>query len=107
MGKVIDLTEEQSYMRSAKFTGGLTHFQTQATISHKKVLCRPYKAKFTEILQAMMDLDKTSDNVRKCLRTSEILKPYKIVRSIIGFMETQFIGLSDGVFDKKKLYNLI
>ena len=54
-----------------------------------------------------MDLDKTSDNVRKCLRTSEILKPYKIVRSIIGFMETQFIGLSDDVFDKKKLYNLI
>ena len=55
----------------------------------------------------MVDLDKTSGNVRKCLRPSKMLKSYKIVLSIIDCMETQFAGLFDDAFDKKKLYNLV
>ena len=43
----------------------------------------------------MPDLDKISDNFRKCLRPSEILKSNKIDLNITGSMETEFTGPFD------------
>ena len=77
-------------MRSAKTASGLTDFQTKPATVHKWVLCRPYQAKFTEALKRMASIDKTSDNVRQCLRPSQIFKSNKIVLSIISCMKTQF-----------------
>ena len=107
IGQAVDLAGEQSYMRSAKTVGGLTHFQTKAATVRKWVLCRPYQAKFIEALKAMTNLDKTSVNVRKCLRPSEILKSNKIVVSIIDCMKTQFTGPFHEEFEENKLYNLV
>ena len=55
----------------------------------------------------MTNLDRTSDNVRKCLRPSQILKSNKIVCSIINCLETQFISPFSEDFDQQRLYNLV
>ena len=67
IGQAVDLAGEQSYMRSAKTAGDLTVFQTKPATVRKWVLCIPYQAKFTEALKTMANIDKTSENVRKCL----------------------------------------
>ena len=107
VGQAVDLAGEQSYMRSAKTAGGLTDFQTKEATVRKWVLCRPYQAKFTEALKSMVNLDRTSDNVRKCLRPSQILKSNKIVLSIINCLKSQFTEPFCDEFDQQKLYNLV
>ena len=107
IGQAIDLAGEQSYMRSAKTAGGLTDFQTQAATVRKWVLSRPYQAKFTEALKTITNLDRTSDNVRKCLRPSQILKSNKIVRGIMNCLKTQFTDPFCSDFDNQRLYNLV
>ena len=71
------------------------------------VLCRRYQAKFTEALKTMANTDKTSDNVRKCLRPSEILKSNKIILSMISCIKTQFTDPFCEEFDQQKFYNLV
>ena len=107
IGQAVDLAGKQSYMRSAKIAGGLTDFETKPATLCKWVLCRPYQAKFTKALKTMVNIDKTSDNVRKCLRPSQILKSNKVVLSIIFCMKTQFIDPFCEEFDQQKLYNLV
>ena len=55
----------------------------------------------------MSNLDKMSNNPRKCLRPSQIIKSNKIVVSIIECMETQFTQPFDEDFEENKLYNLV
>ena len=88
IGQAIDLAGEQGYMRDAKTSGGITHFQTKASTVLKWVRSRPFQAKFTEALKEISNLEKTSDNHRKCLRPSEILKSNKIVLQIITCLKT-------------------
>ena len=107
IGQAVDLAGEQSYMRSAKTAGGLTDFQTQAATVRKWVLSRPYQAKFTEALKTMANLDRTSDNLRKSLRPSQILKSNKIVCGIVSCLKVQFADPFCEDFDKQRLYNLV
>ena len=107
IGQAVDLAGEQSYMRSAKTVGGLTDFQTKPATVRKWVLCRPYQAKFTEALNTVANIDKTSDNVRRYHRPSQILKSNKIVLSIISSMKTQFTDPFCKEFDQQKLNNLV
>ena len=90
LGQAIDLAGEQGYMRDAKTSGGITHFQTKASTVFKWVRSRPFQAKFTEALKEISNLEKTSDNHRKCLRPSEILKSNKIVLQIITCLNSVF-----------------
>lgn len=84
IGQAVDLAGEQSYMRSAKTAGVVTDFQTQAETVRKWVLSRPYQAKFTEALKTMANLDRTSDNLRKCLRAWRHSLPIHFVTILIN-----------------------
>ena len=107
IGQAIDLAGEQGYMRDAKTSGGITHFQTKASAVLKWVRSRPFQAKFTEALKEISNLEKTSDNHRKCLRPSEILKSNKIVLQIITCLKTQFSSPFGEEYDNDKLYNIV
>ena len=107
VGQAIDLAGEQSYMRSAKTSGWLTDFQTKAATVRKWVLCRPYQAKFTDALKKTANLDRSSDNVRKCLRPSQIIKSNKIVCCIMKCLVSQFTSPFCDDFDLRRLYNLV
>ena len=72
IGQAVDLAGEQSNMQSTKIAGGLTDFQTKPATVRKWVLCTPYQAKFTEALKTIANIVKTSDNVRKCLKPSQV-----------------------------------
>ena len=107
IGQAVDLAGEQTYMRSAKTAGGITHFQSKKASVLKWVRSRPYQAMFTESLKEMTILEKTTNNLKKCLRPSEIIKSNNIVAGIIKCMENQFYGPFDEAFDNHKLYNLV
>ena len=58
-------------------------------------------------MKTITNLDRTSDNVRKCLRPSQILKSNKIVRGIVNCLKTQFTDPFCADFDYQRLYNLV
>ena len=58
-------------------------------------------------MKEISNLEKTSDNHRKCLRPSEILKSNKIVLQIITCLKTEFSSPFDEEYDNDKLYNIV
>ena len=109
IGQAVDLAGEQTYMRSAKTAGGITHFQSKKASVLKWVRSRSYliQARFTESLKEITNLGKTTNNLKKCLRPSEIIKSNNIVVGIIKCMENQLSGPFGEAFDNHKLYNLV
>ena len=107
IGQAVDLAGEQSYMRDAKTAGGITSFQTNRSTVLKWVRSRPYQAKFTESLREMANMTRTSDNQKKCLRPSEILKSDKIVCNISSCIKNQFVSPFDDDYNDDKLYNIV
>ena len=55
----------------------------------------------------MAGVEKTTQNLRKCLRPSEIIKSNKIVESLVKTMREQFTHPFDASFEKDKLYNIV
>ena len=94
-------------MKSAKTVGGTTSFQTRKNAVLKWVLNRPFQSKFYESLKEISDVEKTTTNVKKCLRPSEILKSNEIVLKIQGVMKEQFLYPFNESLDIGKLYNLV
>ena len=107
IGQTIDLAAEQTYMRNAKKTGGISHFQTRKATVLKWVRSRSSKTKFVELLKEMTGIQKTTYNLKRSLQPSEIIKSDKIVERIFEAMEKQFMEPLDFVLEKKKLYNLV
>ena len=58
-------------------------------------------------MKEISKLERTSDNHRKCLRLSEILKSNKIVLQIITCLKTQFSSPFDEEYGNDKLYNIV
>ena len=69
IGQAIDLAGKQTYMKSSKTIGGITHFQTKKSALLKWVLNRPFQSKFVEALEDSAGLNLP----RKCLRTRSLL----------------------------------
>ena len=97
---------EQSYMKSAKTTCGISQFAAEESAVAKWVLNRPFQARFAESLIEISGLSKTSLNSQKCLRPSEILNSEKMVGNIIIALKTQFLNPFKEDIDKSKLFNL-
>ena len=107
IGQSIDLAGEQTYTKSAKTVGGTTSFQIRQGAVLKSVLNRPFPSKLFEPLKELSGVKKTTTNVKKCLRPSEILKYNQIVLKIQGVMKEQFVDTFDESLDIGKLYNLV
>ena len=48
IGQAIDMTGEQSYMKSAKTAGGISQFAAKESTVAKWVLNKPFQARFAE-----------------------------------------------------------
>ena len=102
-----DLAGEQTFMRNAKTVGGIKSFQTRRCTVLKWVKNRAQQTRFVEGLKEMAGIEKTTQNLRKCLRPTEIVKSNKIVESLMTTMRDQFTQPFDASFDKDKLYNIV
>ena len=107
IGQAIDLAGEQTYMKSSKTIGGITHFQTKKSALLKWVLNCPFQSKFVEALKDSAGLEKSLNSPRKCLRPKEILKSDEIVINIMKVLKTQFLDPFDGNLRGDRLYNLV
>ena len=107
IGQAIDMAGEQTFMRNAKTAGGIKGFQTRRCTVLKWVRNRAQQTKFVEGLKEMAGVEKTTQNLRKCLRPSEIIKSNKIVESLVKTMREQFTHPFDASFEKDKLYNIV
>ena len=107
IGQAIDLAGEQSYMRNAKTAGGIKSFQTRQCTVLKWVRNRSQQTEFVEGLKEIAGIEKTTQNLRKCLRPSEIMKSNAIVDKICSTMTEQFTHPFQPSFENDKLYNLV
>ena len=57
IGQSIDGAGEQTFMRSAKTSGGIGCFMSNSAAYDKWVLCRPFQATFVEALLHQVGLD--------------------------------------------------
>ena len=96
-----------SYMKSAKTAGEISQFAAKESTVAKWVLNRPSQARFAESLIEINGPSTTSSNSRKCLRSSEILKPEKMVDNIMNALKTQFLNPFEKDIKKSKLFNLV
>ena len=55
----------------------------------------------------MAGIEKTTQNLRKCLRPTEILKSNTIVERLVKTMRDQFTSPFNSALEKDKLYNLV
>ena len=91
IGQSIDGAGEQTFMKSAKTSGGIENFTSQDKTYDKRVLSRPFQAKYVEALLEMIGMaDK--DSSRKCLRKSEISKSEKRITSLKKVLTDTFIN---------------
>ncbi len=67
IGQSVDLAGEQSYMQSAKISGGVTQFAAKQETVAKWVMNRAFQSKFVESLKDIAGLSSTMENPRKCL----------------------------------------
>ena len=107
IGQAIDLAGEQTFIRGAKTAGGIKGFQTRRCTVLKWVRNRAQQTKFVEGLKEIAGVEKTTQNFRKCLRPSEIMKSDKIVESIVKAMREHFTHPFDKSFESGKLYNIV
>ena len=107
IGQAVDLAGEQTYMRNAKTSGGITQFQTRPGAVLKWVLNRPFQTEFVDALKESSGLDKTSTNPRKCLRPSEIMKSERIVTLLQSIIMNQFLSPFDSRLSKDQLFNIV
>ena len=80
-------------------------FQTWRSTVLKWVRNRAQQSTFVDGLKEIAGLEKTTQNLRKCLRPSEIIKSNNIVENIVKTMREQFTHPFERSFDKDKLYN--
>ena len=73
----------------------------------KWVRNRSQQTEFVEGLKEIAGVEKTTQNLRKCLRPSEIIKSDSIVEKISKTMMEQFTRPFQPSFEKEKLYNLV
>ena len=99
--QAIDLAGEQTYMKSAKTAGGVTRFANQPETVAKWVMNRPFQSEFNEALREYCDLSKSMNNIKKCLRLSEIKKSNCLVIKIMDAFCNQFINPFDPSLQKK------
>ena len=88
------------------FVGGIKNFATQDSTYEKWVLSRPGQAEYVAALKQVTGMDKSSQNLRKCLRSAETNK-YKIyVQTVKDILIEEFINPFSNEMDKTKLYNI-
>ena len=94
-------------MRNAKTVGGIKSFQSRRSTVLKWVRNRAAQTQFVEGLKELAGIDKTTQNIRKCLRPTEIIKSDAIVERLVNTMRNQFTTPFNSEFEKDKLYNLV
>ena len=101
------MADEQSYMKSAKTTGGIRQFSTNEAAVAKRVMNRPFQARFAETLMEISGLSNTTLSSRKCLCPSEILKSEKIVKNILDALQIQLLNPFHQDIEKSNLCSLV
>ena len=102
----IDGAGETTFMKDAKIVGGIKNFTTQDSTYEKWVLSRAGQAEYKSELLRIAGMSKDSQEPRKCLRQSEIVKSEQAVRKIMDVLEHTFINPFSDDIEKDKLYNL-
>ena len=105
IGQSIDGAGEQTFMKSAKTSGGIENFTTQAGTYDKWVLSRPFQAKLVEALLEIVGLD-DKDSSKKCLRNSEISKSEIRISNLKNVLTDTFMSPFSDELDNGKLYNI-
>ena len=105
IGQSIDGAGEQTFMRSAKTSGGIGCFMSNSAAYDKWVLCRPFQAKFVEALLHQVGLD-DKESKKKCLRDSEIRKSEKRVLKLKEILTETFINPFGDDVDPALLLNI-
>ena len=105
IGQSIDGAGEQTFMRSAKTSGGIGCFLSNSAAYDKWVLCQPFQAKFVEALLDDAGLG-DKDNKKKCLRKNEIIKSEKRVLKLKHVLSETFINPFDDDVDPTSLLNI-
>ena len=87
----------------ATFVGGIKNFATQDNTYEKWVLSRPGQAEYVAPSQEVTEMDKCSQNLRKCLRSSEIKKNEMYVQRVKFIFTEESINPFSNEMDKTKL----
>ena len=85
------------------FIGGIKNFTMKDETYEKWVLTRPFQAKFVDALLNQVNLDSNANNPRKCLRSAEVTKSEKRVRSIAKVLKVDFINPWGPELEKDRL----
>ena len=68
--QAVDMTSQQSHMKSAKTDVGIRQFATNEAAVAKWVMNCTFQARFAERLKEISGLSKATSSSRKCLRLS-------------------------------------
>ena len=98
----VDGAGEQTFMKSAKTTGGIKSFITHDSTYEKWVLTRPFQARFVDALLRQVSLQKTDDDPRKCLLESEINRSEKNMKDIMSVMMNDVLNPFSQTLDHNK-----
>ena len=105
IGQSIDGAGEQTFMRSAKTSGGIKSFASNDATYDKWVLSCPFQAKYVEALLEMIGMG-DKDSHTKCLRKSEISKSEKRIIKLKDILTNTFLNPFAGNLDVDKLFNI-
>ena len=101
----IDQRGEQTINRSAKTSGGITHFASESSTVHKWCLTRADSANTIDALNEMTGLD-DSTSTYKPLRPTQITKSEKMIQSVMQVLEHEFVNPFSAKVDSDKLVHL-
>ena len=105
IGQSIDGAGEQTFMRAAKTAGGIKDFTTQDGTYEKWILSRPFQANYVDKLLEIVGMN-GRDNIRKCLRKSEITKSEKRILELKSVFSEVFTNPFSDKLQPDKLYNV-
>ena len=105
IGQSIDGAGEQTFMRVAKIAGGIKDFTTQDGTYEKWILSHPFQAKYVDKLLELVGMC-GSDNIRKCLRKSQITKSEKKILKMKSVLSEVFTNPFSDELQPDKLYNV-
>ena len=105
IGQSIDGAGKQTFMRSAKTSGGIDCFMSNSAAYDKWVPCWPFQVKFVEALLSDAGLGE-KDNKKKCLRKNEIIESEKKISKLKQILGETFINPFADDVDPASLINI-
>ena len=88
---LLSIKKQHKSIPATTFVGGIKNFATQDNTYEKWVLSRPGQAEYVAGLKEITGTGKSSQNPRKCLRSSEINKYEMYVQRVKDILLEEFI----------------